>query len=1123
MNRSLLIGPAALSLFISYTAHAESLLKNGSFEAVRTVTGAPSSDAGFGLWTLGPDRTAPTDWVLNSAYPGELLVISDGAYSGEKLVRVRATGEARSAHLYQPCPGLQAGRWYRVTARVRGGALRLHFYEYFREGPMAVQGILSTTPGPDAWREVQAYYTPSKPDLFGSGSLAVEVPVGETADVDDVRVEEVQPPDGAAALEPIVLENDLVRMKLSPQARVDELVCKKTGVNHAAPASSVPMFTLSRAGATIPAGYVRRRGDVIDVHFLDGATQATLKLETKPHYFTLAVEDVSGPDVEWLQLCDLRLAITENVGTLINAAWNDRFGACVLACNDRTHSYGASGARAVLCAKCYGQFGIQGAKIAICGVPTGAPDPASKLLDVIEEVELDQGLPHPEINGVWIKRAPERFSSYLMSHGVGEKNVDRVIELAKGGFGCVEIYPWHSMPSYGINPGLFPNGLAGLKQCADKIHAAGLELGLHAMQGMVGWGGMHDPYVRPKADPRLLQDRHATLSAAIDAEATELAVEESTADWPESGDLYLDGEIVRYARRTENGFAECRRGLHGTEVAAHAEGTRVGHLVNCFKMWGHCIYAPDVDSTMIDEICDNMARVFNETGADMAYFDGGEEVAVQPPHWHNQGKIALGVMRRLNKPVVLEGNALYTHLSWHVITRGSPSFDPIYWGRREYTLRSKGQNPANWAKNLLTGDVGWFAPHVHSLSTDAVTPDEVMLLCLKAVGGKAPISFHLDANHPDANKRMPEMLQTIRTCDELKRREYFSEEVCAELARPMAEHVLEPAPDGEWVVRPLQFGPPRTLNAERPEQSEWSRANPFAAQVPWLRLRARARLAPYGAEDNVVLADFAGDVPFKPDGSASPTLVQHVERSSEKTPDGSAAFCYRATNQGDSPSGWGRISLPFDLPLDLSKHRRIGIWVHADAPGGILNVQLANTYGYRDHYIPLDFQGWSYRELDPPEDTRFYDYRWPYTFVDLMYWRFRYHEVTGLNLYYNALPAGAETSCLIGRVEALREYPRPLKTPALEVAGKRTVFPVSLQPDEYVELDWTGRCRHFEPNGGLIGEVQPDGKIQLASGDNSVRFTCERSEPATCRAEVTLSVKGEPLENRRAPSGKPER
>ena len=61
----------------------------------------------------------------------------------------------------------------------------------------------------------------------------------------------------------------------------------------------------------------------------------------------------------------------------------------------------------------------------------------------------------------------------------------------------------------------------------------------------------------------------------------------------------------------------------------------------------------------------------------------------------------MGVQSRLRKPVILDGNALYTHRSWHVISRGSPSYDPFYFGRRAYTLRFKGQNPAGWANNLF--------------------------------------------------------------------------------------------------------------------------------------------------------------------------------------------------------------------------------------------------------------------------------------------------------------------------------------------------------------------------------------------------------------------------------------
>jgi len=1099
-------------------APAQALLKNGDFEATRTIAGPPSVDQGFGIWKLGPENLAPADWWLNPALPGELAIVTEGAHSGKNFLRIRAAAAKRDAHIYQPCPAIKPGKCYVVSARVRGGKARLTAYEYYDKAPMKIPAILTAAPGPDQWQRVSAYYIAPEKGLT-SVYLAIVVVKGETVDVDDVRVE--AGPALPAALGPVTLENDLLRIRLSRRALVEEFVCKRTGANFVAQGPPAPMFRAVRAGAALAVSHIERKGDTLTVRFSDPEVTVSLRIETHPHYLALAVQQVSAPDLEWLQLANLRLRITESVGTLINAAWDKQFGACVLACNDRTHSYGADAARAVLCAKAYGEFGIEGAKIAVIGVPTDAADPTSKLLDVIEEVELDQGLPHATINGVWIKRAPERFYSYLQLFGsLTEDNVEQVLDFAKGGFGAIEIFPFSSTPSYVIDPKTFPNGMAGLKTVADKIHAAGLQFGLHMFQGMA-WGPVDDPYLTPKADPRYLQDRHATIAVALDPRATELTVQESTAGWPDTGRLYVDGEIVEYGRRTGSGFAECKRGIHRTTVAPHPAGTRVGHLVNCFDFWGNYKYVPDVRTDLFDEIRDRIVRVFDETGADMTYFDAGEEWGKQPPLWRNVGRLALEVQQRVKKPVVLEGNNIYTHLAWHVTSRGSPYFDPVYFGRREYTLRFKGQHPAYWAKNLLTGDVGWFSPCTFSPFTDAVTPDEIMLLCLKALGAKAPISVQARADRLWQNRRLPEMLQIIRTCDELKRRDYFTAAACAELIKPMVEHVLEQTRQGEWVLRPLRFGPPRVVNAQRPGGSEWSSVNPYGEQTPWVRIRGRTRLAPYGAKENLVLADFVNEVPFTPDGAAAAELTQSVARSEERTPDGSSAFCYRAENKGKTPSKWCRLSLKYPELMDLANHRRLGVWVHSEGKGGVLNVQLVNGFGQREHYVPLDFTGWSYRELDPPEDSRYYQYSWPYNFTGVMAWHFQYSRVEALNLYLNGLPPGVETSCLIGRIEALREDPLPLESPTLETGGQKLVFPVSLRPDEYLEMDWTGKCRHFEPNGGLLATVEPQGQLRLAQGENSVSFSCTVTDSTAPRAEVTLAVRGAPLPDAARQSGAP--
>jgi hypothetical protein len=79
---------------------------------------------------------------------------------------------------------------------------------------------------------------------------------------------------------------------------------------------------------------------------------------------------------------------------------------------------------------------------------------------------------------------------------------------------------------------------------------------------------------------------------------------------------------------------------------------------------------------------------------------------------------------------------------------------------------------------------------------------------------------------------------------------------------------------------------------------------------------------------------------------------------------------------------------------------------------------------------------------------------------------------------------------------------------------------VDLQPEEYLELDFWGRCRHFDPNGKVLGEVKPTGRLVLSKGTNTVRLSCADDREASTRAEVTLAVRGQPLADARRPDAK---
>ncbi len=110
-----------------------SILANGGFESVAEVrAGADGLVQG---WRLAQPPLVPAAWSLNTAYPGALEVgrsePGKPAHGGERFVRITAM-ESGPAHLYQMCQGLESGKWYRVSAWVRGGAVTLSFYEYFK-------------------------------------------------------------------------------------------------------------------------------------------------------------------------------------------------------------------------------------------------------------------------------------------------------------------------------------------------------------------------------------------------------------------------------------------------------------------------------------------------------------------------------------------------------------------------------------------------------------------------------------------------------------------------------------------------------------------------------------------------------------------------------------------------------------------------------------------------------------------------------------------------------------------------------------------------------------------------------------------------------------------------------
>jgi hypothetical protein len=115
-------------------------------------------------------------------------------------------------------------------------------------------------------------------------------------------------------------------------------------------------------------------------------------------------------------------------------------------------------------------------------------------------------------------------------------------------------------------------------------------------------------------------------------------------------------------------------------------------------------------------------------------------------------------------------------------------------------------------------------------------------------------------------------------------------------------------------------------------------------------------------------------------------------------------------------AGWSMRGRSFATPLDLSGCSAIRAWVHGDGRGESLKIQLYDgAGGYRDDYVPINFQGW--RQV---------------TLTNSALNTLRYDRVSTLNFYYNGLPASTTVTCLVDHVEALIRRNGATKTVVLE-------------------------------------------------------------------------------------------
>jgi len=924
-------------------------------------------------------------------------------------------------------------------------------------------------------------------------------------------------PAWAAAQTPIVFENEYLRLEIGSEGACRAFIDRASGTDYLAGDGDAAFVQARMADRTVDASSAALVGDRLTVSFADTAARAIFRVRLNAGYLTVEVLDVQGGEIEEL--------IFGRVPLSLRGVREEPFAACALALNLQTNVSEIPGPMPRWRAMCYRRFGMQGAKVALIGCPQ------AELRNIMQEVVRSaEELPTTDVGGPFALDAPINRGSYLFDFGqLTEDTVDAWIAFVKKlGLNQIDFHTGSSL-RFGDcepNPDLFPRGRDSVKAVLDKLHDAGLHAGLHTYAFFID---KRTPYVTPVPDPRLGKNATFTLAASLTADDDVVAVEESTEAMSattgffirNSVTLQIGDELITYkgiSKEPPYAFTGCTRGAYGTRPAPHGPGAKVHHLKECFGL-----FAPDPDSTLLAEIARNTAETYNACGFDMIYLDaldGSDVLAGRDVAWHYGSKFVFEIARRLEKPALFEMSTFHHHL-WYVRGRMGAWDHPSRSYKRFVDIHTAANVAAS--RMFLPMHLGWWAVKTwqdgpKATQVEPTFPEDIEYLLGKALGHDMSISLMgVNPNNIGSTPAYQRLAPIFRQYEELRHAGYFPETIKARLREPGAEFTLVQDEAGAWRFRPVTCDKHKVAGLDG-WSDRWTVNNRFDEQPLRVRIEALMAAAPYDSPEACLVEDFSD-----PDSLTDRTDAEGVTSTLERVPDrvqsGRASGRFTARNTRDSAAGawckWGRT---FEPPLNISQQRGLGVWVHGDGKGALLNFQLLSPHyttsgGIGDHYIHLDFEGWRYFELIEMEGARIEEFEWPYGGNYAVYRELvDYGLVDRFSLWYNNVPAGGETVCEIGPVKALPLIETKLTNPKITVAGQSITIPVTIESGCYLELDGSDDCILYGPQGEVRERIEVRDTIPLLrKGDNDISFTCDPPQAGNPRAYVTVIAQGELL------------
>lgn len=401
---------------------------------------------------------------------------------------------------------------------------------------------------------------------------------------------------------------------------------------------------------------------------------------------------------------------------------------------------------------------IEGTAIALFGTPE------PKVLDVIENIELKEGLPHATINGEWVKRSREANKPYFITDFT-EDGFDDVLDYCEK-LGYNTIYHGHPFENWGhfeLIEKQFPNGWDGLKACVEKAKARGIRLGVHILTNFIT---TNDPYVSPVPHKDLMIFSKTEITADITADAKEILIKEgegyvkkNTCQAVRIGDEIIQFQSV--SKEAPYKLLNCKRGAYGTKATTHKTGATIARLVD----HGYKTLFPTFE--LQKEMIARLAEFYNYTGVAQLDFDGHEGGWGTGEGEFGMDYFSDELLKQVNHEL-RNGSSRSNHYYWHVnsyINWGEPWYGGFTKSQGHYRYKNQALLKRNYTPNML----GWF------LLNSTTTLHEFEYMLARSAGYDAGYALYSKLEQMKRNPEFDQIAEAVRIWEEARLKEIFNE------------------------------------------------------------------------------------------------------------------------------------------------------------------------------------------------------------------------------------------------------------------------------------------------------------------------------------------------------------